>query len=44
MRGRSLSMGGRVPPRPPYNLSTGCNDLTLSCVYESKLQWNVLAH
>ena len=24
MGGRLLSMGGRVPPRPPYNLSTSC--------------------
>ena len=27
MGGRSSSMGGRVPPRPPYNLNTRRNHL-----------------
>ena len=39
MGGRWLSMGGRVPPRPPYNLSTGCTHVLLYAKMLKKLKW-----
>ena len=34
--GRSISMGERVSPRPPYNLSTGCNEVYNFCCVSFK--------
>ena len=35
-------MKGRVPPRPPYNLSTDCNLFTLHLVKETFLKRGLL--
>ena len=37
--GRSLSMGGRVPPRPPYNLNTGSKPENVESLISVKMHF-----